>query len=203
MAYILTKLSGPAFDSSHSPGPAGTWRWSETGRQQRVTPHGKARFEGTGVLTTSAPDPDLIYVKCGECGRALTSTCQLLRLCVLFNALMQSLRFYAAHNFSIFLALLALTVHKGLTIVLCVCERERETLDSPCVDAWRGHRNPAPSAHVAQLWSPGFSCLCSSDQVSMGLHSWFIKEWKDGCFPPTQLYLKLKKKKSQSAFLFV
>lgn len=50
--------------------------------------------------------------------------------------------------------------------------------NSPCADAWHGHRSPAPSGLAVLLWWLGFWYLCSSDQVSMNLESWFVKESK-------------------------
>lgn len=66
----------------------------------------------------------------------------------------------------------------------------------PCVGVWRGRRSPAPSAHAVQLLSPGFWCLCSSDQVSMDLDSWFVKERKENRFP----WLKYYSRQSKNAF---
>lgn len=50
--------------------------------------------------------------------------------------------------------------------------------NSPCADAWRAHRSPAPSGLAAPLWWLGFWYLCSSDQVSMDLESYFMKNFR-------------------------
>lgn len=68
---------------------------------------------------------------------------------------------------------------RSVRIVECGC-------NSPCVDAWHGHRSPAPSGLAVLLWWLGFWYLCSSDQVSMNLESWFVKESKWNHVSPGQ-----------------
>lgn len=54
-----------------------------------------------------------------------------------------------------------------------ILERNFNT-DSPYVDAWHEHKIPIPSAPSFLLWLLDFWCLCSSDQVSMGLESYSL-----------------------------
>lgn len=161
--HTLTKLSGPAFGSSRTRGPAGTWRWSEIGRQHRLR-RCEERSGGTGVPTTTASDPDQIYVNVGNVGMhwRLHVNCNVSALCLRSCSTERAgpQRAPAPDD-------------EAAGVVWCVLVFRVRREDSPCADAWRGRRIPAPSAHVARLWSPGFSYLCSSDQVSMGLHSWY------------------------------